>query len=170
MLEIKENMVVCTATSHTNKQTSNTQTLAHGFIGHHTAHTNESHLLSYQYKVETVKRNGTHVQAHCPHEPQSALPHKCIQDVVGDGEEWRQGQQVIMSRRCAAYERCNQYAGWVRVLQSRVSPGVRVVHFPAMHLGSTIQVPIAKHGGVCVGVFECVCVCVCVWMCMSGVC
>mmetsp|Transcript_84113 Transcript_84113/g.136354 ORF Transcript_84113/g.136354 Transcript_84113/m.136354 type:complete len:102 (+) Transcript_84113:206-511(+) len=70
-----------------------------------------------------------------------------MEDIVGDGEKCRQGQHVIMSRPCAAYERCNQYAGWVGVLQSRVSPGVWVVHFPAMHLGSTIQVPMAKHGG-----------------------
>jgi len=63
--------------------------------------------------------------------------------VIDDIDECRQGQRVLLSKRFAAYERYNPYAGWVGVLQNRVVPGVWNVHFPAMHLQTTLQLPVA---------------------------
>jgi len=149
ILEIEENMEVCAANSHTNKQLKypNTRTRFHWSSYH-------SHKRIASAWIPTVdthnQKKPYHVQPHPPHESHPPFRHICIQVVVDDGEECRQGQRVIMSRRFAVYERYNQYAGWVGVLQSRVSPGVWLVHFPAMHLESTIQLPIAKHEGVCV--------------------
>ena len=54
-------------------------------------------------------------------------------------------------RRFAAYERYNQYAGWIGVLQERVRPGFWKVHFPAMPEAAgcdskvpMLELPIAK--------------------------